>query len=45
MLAMEECLKREEKPDFSRCKITTRHFELAAGEGTSPTIRPHVVKP
>ncbi|HSG27553.1 MAG TPA: AAA family ATPase, partial [Candidatus Krumholzibacterium sp.] len=38
LLAMEECLKKEEKPDFSRCKITSRHFEQATGKGASSTI-------
>jgi transitional endoplasmic reticulum ATPase len=44
MLAVEECLKREEEPDFSRCKITSRHFEHAAEQGVSSTIRTRVMK-
>ena len=39
MLAMEECLQGEEPPDFSRCKITSRHFEQAALQGSSSTIQ------
>ncbi|MGZ9163390.1 MAG: AAA family ATPase, partial [Candidatus Deferrimicrobiaceae bacterium] len=39
MLAVEEYLKREEEPDFSRCKITSRHFEQAALQGSSSTIQ------
>jgi transitional endoplasmic reticulum ATPase len=39
MFALEECLKKEEKPDFSRCKITSRHFELATGQITTATVQ------
>ena len=39
MLALEECLEREESPDFSRCRITSRHFEQAALQGSSSTIQ------
>ena len=35
LLAMEECLQKDERPDFSRCKITSRHFEQAIELGTS----------
>ncbi len=44
MLAVEECLKREEEPDFSRCKITSRHFEQAAEQGGSSTLQTRVMK-
>jgi len=44
MLAMEECLEREEKPDFSRCKITSRHFEQATEQGTASTVTSRAVK-
>ena len=44
MLAVEECLKHAEEPDFSRCKITSRHFEQAAEQGGSSTIRTRVMK-
>src|SRR4030067_50204 len=37
MLAVEECLQGEEPPDFSRCKITSRHFDEAALQGSSST--------
>jgi transitional endoplasmic reticulum ATPase len=39
MLAVEECLQGEETPDFSQCKITSRHFEQAALQGSSSTIQ------
>src|SRR3989304_4876671 len=39
MLAVEECFQGEEPPDFSRCKITSRHFEQAALQGSSSTIQ------
>ncbi len=44
MLAVEECLKREEEPDFSRCKITSRHFEQAAEQGGSSTLQTRAMK-
>ena len=44
MLAVEECLKKEAEPDFSRCKITARHFEQAAEQGISPAHRTRVMK-
>ena len=39
MLAVEECFQGEEPPDFSQCKITSRHFEQAALQGSSSTIQ------
>ena len=44
VLAMEECLKKDERPDFSRCKITSRHFEQAVELGTSATVHSGVVR-
>ncbi len=44
MLAVEECLKKEAEPDFSRCKITARHFEQAAEQGVPSTSRTRVMK-
>src|SRR4030067_1989872 len=39
MLAVEECLQGEEPPGFSRCTITSRHFDEAALQGSSSTIQ------
>jgi transitional endoplasmic reticulum ATPase len=44
MLAVEECLKREEEPDFSRCKITSGHFEKAAEQGGASMFRTRIMK-
>ena len=44
MLAVEECIKQEEEPDFSRCRITSGHFEQAAEQGGASTFRTRVLK-
>lgn len=44
MLALEECLQKEEKPDLSRCTITSRHIEEAVERGTSSTIASRAMK-
>jgi transitional endoplasmic reticulum ATPase len=38
LLAMEECLRKDERPDFSLCKITARHFEQAVELGSSAAV-------
>jgi len=44
LLAMEECLKKDERPDFSRCKITARHFEQAIELGTSAAVQSRAMR-
>ncbi len=44
LLAMEECLKKDERPDFSRCKITPRHIEQAVELGASVAVHSGVAR-
>ncbi|UCG38961.1 MAG: AAA family ATPase [bacterium] len=44
MLALEECFDSTGKVDYSRCAVSSRHFEQAAGLGTSVTLKSPAVK-